>query len=272
MRLRSLQLTVVLAFGLCLLLTVGVILGYGEISAKSREAFIARSTTDLATNAAQKQLLEAARAVSFEIVSELETALDAARTLADLFAGVKNEHVQLQIDRERINGILRMVLERNESFVGTYTNWEPNALDDLDDLYSSTEGHDDTGRFIPYWSQSEDAVINLKPLLDYENSEQYENGVRKGEYYLLPRERELECAIDPYPFPIQDQIVWITSLVAPIMADGRFYGIAGVDMRLDFIQALAEQVNSKFYAGAGTMAIVSHNGILAAVSGTPERC
>ncbi len=267
---RSLQMTLVTAFGLCLLLTVAAILGYGAMSSQSQGAFIADRTTESATKAAKDQLHEAAKAIASEIDAELEVALDAARTLADVFSGVKDDKVRLQIDRERMNGILRMVLERNASFVGTYTGWEPNALDDLDDLYLNTEGHDDTGRFIPYWTRAEDGTIDMAPLMDYENSERYENGVRKGEYYLLPRERQRECAIDPYPYPIQGKIVWITSLVVPIMVGETFYGIAGVDMRLDFIQALVERVNREFYAGAGTMAIVSYNGILAAVSDAPE--
>ena len=270
MKFTSLQMKFVTIFGLCLLLTVSTIVGYGIISTKKTGQYIENCATQSAANDAREKLLEKARAMSFEIDAELEVALDAARTLADVFAGVKDEHVALNIDRERMNGILHMVLERNDTFVGTYTNWEPGALDGLDDLYAGTAGHDHTGRFIPYWSRNQDGAIGMEPLVDYENSEQYDNGVRKGDYYLLPRERKQECAIDPYPYPIQGKIVWITSMVSPIIAHDVFYGIAGVDMRLDFIQTLVEQVNHEFYAGAGRMAIVSYNGILTAASDKPE--
>ena len=46
---------------------------------------------------------------------------------------------------------------------------------------------------------------------------------------------------------IQGTIVWIASLVVPVMADDTFYGITGVDMGLDFIQALVEQLNETLH-------------------------
>ena len=86
----------------------------------------------------------------------------------------------------------------------------------------------------------------------------------------MPRELKKECAIDPFSYPVQGQTVWLTSLVAPILYNGTFYGIAGVDLRVDFIQALAEQVNRQLYDGVGRVSIVSYQGIVAAVSGAPE--
>ncbi len=270
MKFKSLQMRLLTIFGLCLFITVGTVVGYGIISIQDTEEFVTHSATESATAAAREQLLEKARSMSFEIRAELEIALDTARTLADVFSGVKNKKANLSIGREQINTILRMLLERNTNFVGVYTNWEPNALDDLDEVSVNLEGHDHTGRFIPYWSRNEQGDIRLEPLVDYENEEKHENGVRKGDYYLLTRERKRECAIDPYPYPIGDKIVWITSLVAPILMNNAFYGIAGVDIRMDFLQSLANKANQAFYAGRGKMAVVSHNGILAAASNSPD--
>jgi len=267
---KSLKMKLVTIFSVCLLATVGAIVIYGIVSVRSTVEFVTTSANDFAIDAANKQLLETSKAMAFEIKSELEVALDSARILADAFSGVRDEKINLSIDRKEINNILRIALMRNDTFLGTYTAWEENALDQSDKVYMEKEGHDGTGRFIPYWSKNESGNIGVDPLVDYENRERHENGVRKGDYYLLPKDRGRECAIDPYPYPVQGKIVWITSLVAPIMAEGRFYGIVGVDMRLDFIQTLIEQSNNNFYTGAGRMAIVSHNGILAAVSGSPR--
>ncbi len=268
MKVTSLQMRLVTIFGLCLLLTVGAVMVYGIVSTKNTETFATNLSSEFATAAAKELLLEKASAIAFEFDTELEVALDTARVLANVLSGIKDQSVHLNIDRDRINAILRSALVGNEIFMAVYSSWEPNALDELDDLYMGTEGHDQTGRYIPYWSRNEDGEISLAPLKDYENSQKYDNNVRKGEYYLLPRERKMECAIDPYS--MQEKNTWITSLVAPIMADDTFYGIAGVDIRLDFVQSLVEQANAEFYAGAGKMAIVSHNGILAAVSDNPK--
>jgi methyl-accepting chemotaxis protein len=268
MKFKSLQTRLAIIFGLCLLVTVGAVMIYGAVTTKNTETFVTNSSSEFATTVAKDQLLEKARAIAFEIDAELEVALDTARILADVLSGIKDQSINLNIDRDKINAILRSALIKNETFMAVYSGWEPNALDELDDLYMGTEGYDQTGRYIPYWNRSEDGETTLVPLKDYENTQKYDNDVRKGDYYLFPRERERECAIDPYP--MQGRDIWITSLVVPIMADDTFYGIAGVDMRLDFIQSLVERANQDFYFGAGKMAIVSHNGILAAASNNVE--
>ncbi len=267
---KSLKMKLIVIFSGCLLTTLGATLGYGIFSVRSTVKFVTVSANKFAIDAAKKQLLETSRAMAFEIRAELEVSLDTARTFADAFSGIRDEEINLSIDRKEINDMLRTSLIRNETFLGTYTCWEPDALDRSDSQHVGAEGHDQTGRFIPYWSRDETGKIGVDPLVDYETREPHGNGVRKGDYYLLPRERGRECSIDPYPYPVHGKIVWITSLVAPIMVKGTFHGIAGVDMRLDFIQSLTEQANKNFYAGAGRMAIVSHNGILAAVSGAPD--
>jgi methyl-accepting chemotaxis protein len=270
MQFKSLQMRLVTLFGACLLLTVAAVVVYGVMAARSTEKVVTNSATTTTTEEINGQILAQAHAVSFEIQGQLDAALASARMLADMLAGIKDPAVNLKLDRTRINNILRSTLQRNPAFLGTYTLWEPNVLDGLDEMYQGAEGYDQTGRFIPYWNRGGDGTITLAPLVDYESREPYENGVRKGEYYLLPRERKTECLIDPYPYPVQGKIVWMTSLVVPIMVKETFYGMAGVDLTVASIQALAQQADQSFYNGAGAIAIVSYNGILAAHSEHPE--
>jgi methyl-accepting chemotaxis protein len=271
MMVRTLQSKLMVLFGLCLAVTVAGVVANGYFFSKRTEAQVNRGFEDFAARLARDHLEERARSMGNQIQVQLEVALDAARTLSQLLSGLKDPETGLAMNRDRINGILKTVLERNPDFVGVYTCWEPNALDGLDDLYADSPGHDETGRFIPYWSRGADGEIALAPLLDYETETPHDNGVSKGAYYLWPRRRERECAIDPYPYPIGDRTVWITSLVAPIMVGDRFYGIAGVDLRLHFIQEQAMEARAGLYDGAAELAVVSHNGILAAHSQNPDR-
>lgn len=250
----------------CMIATVGTVIILGlYFSSKSGE-FVSISSRKFATDTAKEMILEKATAVSFEIDSELEVGLDTARILADVFSGIKDPKINLKIDRKRINDILQSLLEKNPSYIGIYTCWEPNALDQLDDIYVNSEGHDKTGRFIPYWSRDSFGKIKVAPLEDYESHEKHENGVRKGDYYLLPKETQKECAIDPYPYNVQGKTVWMTSLVAPVIVKGVFFGIAGVDMDLKFIQSLTEKANKEVYGGSGNIVIVSYNGLVIAAS------
>ncbi len=271
MRFRSLQKRLVTLFGACLLLTVGAVILYDVLAARSTEDLVIRTVTDSVSEGVNTEILTQANAVAFEVQGQMNTAMATARTLRDMLAGIKDPSVNLKLDRNRINSILRSALQQNPFFLGVYTLWEPNALDDLDEMFKGIDGHDATGRFIPYWNRgAADGEIVVEPLVDYESSELSESGIRKGEYYLLPRERKTECFIDPAPYIVQGKSLLMNSLIAPIVVNGTFYGIAGVDVDIQRFQDLVSQTAQEFYHGAGTIAIVSYNGIIAAHSAQPD--
>jgi ABC-type sugar transport system substrate-binding protein len=58
--------------------------------------------------------------------------------------------------REQVNAIMPRVLERNPSINGTYSAWEPNALDGNDEAFRNRNdtGGDALGRYLPYWTRA----------------------------------------------------------------------------------------------------------------------
>ncbi len=264
----TLQKKMILVFGFFFLMLIGAVLLNSILSGRKTSSFMLRSLNTSATEAAREQVFEKARVMGYNIRAEFEAGLNSARTLAHVLASVRDV-LNLKIDREQIDGILRNTVIKNDKFAGAYSCWEPDALDNEDEEYAGRGGTDQTGRFVSYWRKI-GKKVELKVLTDYENQEKYENGIRKGEYYLLPRERKKECAVDPHLQPVKDGTNLIISLVAPIIADEEFYGIAGVDIDMDFMQSLTEQTNKRIWSGAGMTGIVSYNGIVAAVSGKPE--
>jgi len=258
MKLKSLQLKIAFWAGICLLVTAAVIVAY-SVTTMRHNAEIAREE---AINNAEQYAASIAKQHASYIETELEVALDTARTLAQTLSGIHDEEVELEIGRDEVNGILKIVLTQNPQFVGVYTAWEPNAFDRMDLGYVNEEGHDETGRFIPYWNRSEEGKIVVEPLVDYEKE-------GAGDYYQLPKNTKNECIIDPYIYPVQGTPMLITSLVVPIVVDETFYGITGVDLRLDVLQELVDDVEH-LYAGTAEVYIISHDGTLAAVTGRPE--
>ena len=85
---------------------------------------------------------------------------------------------------------------------------------------------------------------------------------------MVPKNTLKEAVIDPYFYPLGDTQVLMTSFSAPIIIDGKFYGVADVDMTLDFLQQSADQVVD-FHQNA-KMTIVSNAGTLAGVTGLPD--
>lgn len=190
----------------------------------------------------------------------MEEAIHTARTLAQMLSGIKND-IGLELDREYVTGILRTVLNENPDFTGIYTCWEPNAFDNMDDGFIKDKGHDATGRFVPYLNRI-NGTIALEALVGYE-----EKGI--GDYYQLPKQTGEECIIDPYTYPIQGKNVLIISLTVPIMVNDVFYGIAGADLSLEFLQRITERTDDLFDREI-KIALISNKGILSGVAGHPE--
>ncbi|MCP4105022.1 MAG: hypothetical protein GY749_05730 [Desulfobacteraceae bacterium] len=96
----------------------------------------------------------------------------------------------------------------------------------------------------------------------------------KAETVGLSVKSELEGALISVrtladPRSILGKDTWVTSLAVPIIANETFYGIAGADMPLDFIQSLVTKINTGIYSGSGRTAVISSSGILAAASDNP---
>ncbi len=242
---RSIKTKLAIATGVCFLVIVSTLITYSSISIRNH-----------AVEDAKSQAMNSVRKFSSQIQAEIERALNTARTLADTLSAVKDPNSPLDIERDQVNSILVTVLERNESFLGTYTAWEPNAFDQMDMAHANMPGHDETGRFIPYWNRSSKG-LSLEPLLDYETA-------GAGDYYLIPRRTKREVIVEPYIYPVQGEDVYMTSLVVPIMREGVFYGMAGVDILLGRLQEIADTAN--LFGGLASLCIFSHSGKIVAAS------
>ena len=184
------------------------------------------------------------------VTSKLEVAMDAARTLAHSFEGIK---ISGETNRKLMNDIQKQILERNPNFLGVWTCWEPDALDGKDKEFAHTEGHDATGRFVPYWYRSS-GKINMEPLVGYDVA-------GDGDYYLAAKTTGMETILDPYKYQINGKEVLLTSLVVPIKVDGKVLGVAGIDISLAELVDLIAPVKP---FGSGYGYIVSNNATITA--------
>ena len=57
--------------------------------------------------------------------------------------------------------------------------FEPDAFDGNDKNFINAEGHDQTGRFIPYWTRGSDGAGVVEALASYEVP-------GDGDYYQIP--------------------------------------------------------------------------------------
>ncbi len=203
---------------------------------------------------AEKEALDKAKEVTYrygnKVEAEIGVAMDAARTLAQSFQGMKRQGVP---PRDMLDGVLKNVLLDNPRFLAVWTCWEPDALDGLDLDFAHSVGHDETGRFVPYWHRLK-GDIEVEPLKDY--------AVKgKGDYYLVPRDSGEETIFDPQPFTVDDKQNLKTVLVTPIKFKDKVVGAVGVEVPLATFNPMVKSIKL-FKDGYGFL--VANNGVLAA--------
>lgn len=193
--------------------------------------YVGTANNRMAVDSAVSLAETSAEKVAVSVQKELELAMNAARTLADSFAGMKSSGMA---DRETVHAMLKKVLESNASYLGTWTVWEPNAFDGLDSNYTNTEASDGTGRLVPYYSRSGSA-ISLSAITGYDKP-------GEGDFYLLARNNGNETVLNPYKYAIAGKEVLMTTLAVPIRYDNKIVGVAGVDIALDQLQTMMEKI------------------------------
>ncbi|MFO0872529.1 MAG: methyl-accepting chemotaxis protein [Phycisphaerales bacterium] len=157
--------------------------------------------------------------------------------------------------RARTSGFLHSIAEGFPLIAGAWTVYEPNA--DGNDAKSLAahdvppEAMDATGRFLPYWFTDEQAggAVRLKPNTDMETLEYYQ-----GPKAAFARTGKAEPFItEPYVY----EGVAMVSHTFPIVVDGRFAGVVGVDREL----ATLESIFTKMHDGAGVdVFVIGHGG------------
>lgn len=277
MHFRSLRSFVLALAGPCLLTIVVALVVYNVIAAARTQQTVDHHTQRLMESAINARLDAIAEAEAERIQRELDSAMTLASQLATTNALMGREDEEgfqaLHLSRRQLSNLVRQTVADNPNLLDAFIGWEPNAFGD-DARYIGDEryGHDGSGRFMPWWYRTADGSLEVLPLGDTLESEtRLASGVREGEYYLCPRETLAPCVIDPAAYDYDGETQLVTSFNAPILVDGDFRGVAGVDLSLNFIQALLTRANASLYDGAGRMSLVAGRGGLVADTQSEER-
>ncbi|HEY3381293.1 MAG TPA: methyl-accepting chemotaxis protein [Vicinamibacterales bacterium] len=199
-------------------------------------------------DAVREQAYERARAeamaTSSDVQRALEKGLNSARALASSFEGLRARDFT---DRIQYAVMLQKVLEDDKDLVGTWTSWEPNALDKKDAKFKNAPGADGEGRYVPYWGRVDaDTVLNSV----------HEIATPNEDYYLVPKNTGAEYIMPPATRKIGNRTALVTRLSVPIKGDGKFVGTAGVDVALDAIEKLVSELKP---FGTGRVSLLTYD-------------
>jgi methyl-accepting chemotaxis protein len=197
--------------------------------------------------ALQSAAQEAGR-YSLVVKAKLDEVMLPARTAAQMFAAQKLTGLT---DRRLGDASLKKILEDNPAFLGIWTVWEPNAFDGLDAKFVNTPGTDTTGRYLTFWHRGA-GTIKLEASADY----QHETLGGPSDWYLLPKKSGREIIMNPLVYPVDGKPTLLTSVVVPVLLDGKFLGVVGADLSLEQIQQEVAQLQP---FGTGHAFLISNN-------------
>lgn len=230
---------------------------------------LAEQGRDVNQQQAQQYLQILAQDTAAQLRIPLETALHTAQANAAVMQAIVADS-SITDKRGLAVRALEQTLTLNDDFLGAYVAFEPNTVDGSDFMQRDSLGSDARGRFLPYVVRSDNDSFGVENLEGLEDVTPDENGVRAGEYYLCSKDRKSSCVIDPYLYPIDGEQVLLTSLVAPVMRDGRFIGISGIDISAAFLQSVIKDVAAELYKGMGQTLLISPRGVIVGHSQQPE--
>ncbi|HCL15021.1 MAG TPA: methyl-accepting chemotaxis protein, partial [Pseudomonas sp.] len=267
---RSIQTAFAALAGACTLTVIAALLLYALVSGVRSQALVEERTRALIDGMVEQRVTALAQAQVNRIQAQLQAPLQIATSLArvhTLTALTGDDGMPMaNLRREELINLARQTLIENPDLTSTYIAWEPNGVDANDLMYRGDEPGMLDGRFASWIYRDGSGQMKIDRLSDIEDTRLLDTGIRAGEYYLCPREQLKPCIGDPAPYDMNGQTYLLSSFNAPILVDGKFHGIVGADISVDFIQQLLSNANAQLYGGVGEIALISNNGRLAAYS------
>ncbi|HEY9104807.1 methyl-accepting chemotaxis protein [Chitinimonas sp.] len=155
--------------------------------------------------------------------------------------------------REQIDAMMANLLKANPDVLAYSNMWEPNALDGRDaEFVDKKPSHDHTGRFLPYWNRGSGQVA-VEPLAGYDKA-------GENDWYVIPQKTLKDALIEPYLYKVMGKDVLMTSLMAPMLIDGKFVAVVGADFPLQGLQTSLAKVKP---FGVGGVDLISNGGLYA---------
>jgi methyl-accepting chemotaxis protein len=154
-------------------------------------------------------------------------------------AGFAQSSKVLPVDSRRplLMDAPRTLLAGNAGLHGAWYIFEPNAIDGRDARFAGKPGHTKSGQLVPYWTFADGKAAMDFATLDVDGT--------VGPFYTEPKRTKAEYLTDVYEFKgLNGETVRAVSFCVPIMSDGEFIGVAGVDYSLEPIQAFAKDFGS----------------------------
>ena len=266
----SIQWKITLLAGLCLLCTVALLVGSSLLRMNHNLQLVKTANAQMLEDAAQARM-QARAEQQAETIQRFFTDVyhfgdQFSRQVAQLRAQSARHGVDAQVLREDLVKLVHDGLKSNPTLLSLYVVFEPEALDGQDARFAGQEalGSNEKGRFGAYWAQkaSGDSSLAVTEAMIADTTAMLD-GTPFNTWYQCPKQNLRPCVLNPYFDDASGQRVLMTTVVFPLMENGKLLAVVGADISLSRLQQLALDGDRALYDGQGAIRILSPAGLLA---------
>ncbi|WP_421341261.1 methyl-accepting chemotaxis protein [Aeromonas veronii] len=269
MKQRSLKFKLLcLTMGLFLLTGLAMTL-LQSASFSSLRNMVMTQTSDALEEEVSRSLQYQAERYAIQIASLMQNSYQIPLTVtAQIEAGMAK--LELRLSRPQVESLLGSSLQQASGISSIYAQFEPDGYDGEDGNWLGGASHSVAGKgsLEVYFTKDQGGSV-AQQAVDAAASEAKfdtslnEFGIRNSEWYLCGRDTRQPCLMEPYLYEISPgNKMLMTSLTVPVLRDGKFVGLAGVDMNLPIFQQLAENLGKSLYDNKADVTLVSKMGLI----------
>ncbi|AYV36004.1 methyl-accepting chemotaxis protein [Aeromonas veronii] len=269
MKQRSLKFKLLcLTMGLFLLTGLAMTL-LQSASFSSLRNMVMTQTSDALEEEVSRSLQYQAERYAIQIASLMQNSYQIPLTVtAQIEAGMAKP--ELRLSRPQVESLLGSSLQQASGISSIYAQFEPDGYDGEDGNWLGGASHSVAGKgsLEVYFIKDQGGAV-AQQAVDAAASEAKfdtslnEFGIRNSEWYLCGRDTRQPCLMEPYLYEISPgNKMLMTSLTVPVLRDGKFVGLAGVDMNLPIFQQLAENLGKSLYDNKADVTLVSKMGLI----------
>ncbi len=210
---------------------------------------IYNKSTDITRKISLQDAENLARSSGKQVESIFNDAFDKSESMVAAIRALREHNP----DRKYINLINRNILEKNPTYLGCWSTWATDAFDGKDKEFIGAKDAFTTGRYATYWVRDAGGV-RQEPTNHREDETEA--------YYTVPERTKKPYATDPYFYKVAGQDVYMVTISVPILANGKFLGVAGCDFKMDQMKANIDRIKpydvGYAFLCSNTSVIVAH--------------
>ena len=274
LRQLSIQWKITLLTGLCLVGVVALLVGLSLYRMEYTSNLVEASSAKMLNESAQARIEAQGEAQAQVISRQFMDAYQYGNGFSRQVLFLREQSEKRFLDafdlREDLTRQVKSALQANPDLLGISLVFEANALDGKDQLFDHQHvlGSNDKGRFALYWSQPTPGKLTSMalPETDMTDTSIGPSGQANNSWFTCPRATLKPCIIEPYFYEMDGQKVLMTSIVFPLMVNGKVIASLSVDIDLNSLQAMSQVASKKLYDGQTHVSIISSAGVLAGFS------